>query len=230
MAALKEVGSQRSGNGKQPRGSHALKGRKLPPLYRNPKNRSESLGRPRQQAEMAVGGAQAGQEAGELLGAVTASAVFCCQYAQRDPSPACSFFSRKEQTDDQGLSLQWRFAARLPERPTRKRPADLRGGSTGSPGSGTITSPAPGSPGAGRHVAYGTLFTTIRSSNTVDREPVASAAGTRSRYGPPRLAAKPSTLGLDGGALLISSVARLRRLQAHQGALQVIGNRFDLVL
>ncbi|TAJ84681.1 H-NS histone family protein [Reyranella sp.] len=42
MAALKEVGSQRSENGKQPRGSHALKGRKLPPLYRNPKNRSET--------------------------------------------------------------------------------------------------------------------------------------------------------------------------------------------
>lgn len=43
MAALKEVGSRRSEGGKpQQRNGHALKGRKLPPLYRNPKDRSET--------------------------------------------------------------------------------------------------------------------------------------------------------------------------------------------
>lgn len=42
MAALKDVGSPRSEGDKRPRNGHALKGRKLPPLYRNPKNRSET--------------------------------------------------------------------------------------------------------------------------------------------------------------------------------------------
>lgn len=42
FAILKQVDSHREANGKEFHAAHALKGRKLPPLYRNPKNRTET--------------------------------------------------------------------------------------------------------------------------------------------------------------------------------------------
>ena len=50
---------------------HALKGKKLPPLYRNPKNSRRDLGGTRQQAEVAVRGAQGRQEARGVRDQVT---------------------------------------------------------------------------------------------------------------------------------------------------------------
>lgn len=42
IAVLKQVDSRQNSNGKDLRTAHALKGRRLPPLYRNPKNRTET--------------------------------------------------------------------------------------------------------------------------------------------------------------------------------------------
>lgn len=42
IAALRQVDSRSLSNGRGARGVHALKGKKLPALYRNPKKRSET--------------------------------------------------------------------------------------------------------------------------------------------------------------------------------------------
>lgn len=42
IAVLKQVDSRRPSKGRDSRPVHALKGRRLPPLYRNPKNRTET--------------------------------------------------------------------------------------------------------------------------------------------------------------------------------------------
>ena len=43
LSNIRGLSSSRAGNGGRP---HALKGRKLPPLYRNPKNRAETWAGP----------------------------------------------------------------------------------------------------------------------------------------------------------------------------------------
>lgn len=42
LAVLKQANARQTLDGKDARPVHALKGRKLPPLYRNPKNRAET--------------------------------------------------------------------------------------------------------------------------------------------------------------------------------------------